>query len=333
MAENVFVRLETKEKDLSAKRLAGREGEPHVIRVGKGAAPEYIRLGWWEMTSWRVMGRLARRNIDKHPNLDDDLLKAHMKIRPEEYLAVAYMNTFVAGVSGAVLGVVLFLVLSMAGLLMVGGIMLPVLALAVPVGVFFGTLGGPASRAKQRGKDIDLRIASAMSFISAMSSANVNVDVIFRELSRQPIYGAIQEEAEWVTRDAEFLGIDILTALKRAALRTPSRKFQDFLQGVVTTSTSGGQLKPYFLVKAEQYEKENKLDLKARMETLGLMAETFVTVVVAFPLFLVVILAIMALIGGSGMVIVIVIYIIVGVMVPAMQVMFIWLIRGLSQEV
>ena len=72
-----------------------------------------------------------------------------------------------------------------------------------------------------------------MSFISAMASADVNIDVIFKELASQPIYGEIKNEAEWITRDTELLGIDILTAISKAAQRTPSTKFQEFLQGVV----------------------------------------------------------------------------------------------------
>ena len=82
----------------------------------------------------------------------------------------------------------------------------------------------PGSKAKSRGRDIDKRIGPAMSFISAMASADVNVDVIFKELSRQKIYGEIQNEAEWITRDTELLGIDILTAISKAAQRTPSQQ-------------------------------------------------------------------------------------------------------------
>ena len=172
-----------------------------------------------------------------------------------------------------------------------------------------------------------------MSFISAMASANVPVDVIFRELARERIYGEIREEAEWITRDTELLGTDILTALRRGARRTPSTKFQEFLQGVVTTATSGGQMKPYFLMKAEQFEKEDKLEMKKRMESLGLLAESFVTVVVAFPLFLVVIMAIMALIskGSSGFVVTL-LYVIVGLMIPISQFGFIFVIWNQEQE-
>ena len=115
-------------------------------------------------------------------------------------------------------------------------------------------------------------------------------------------------------------------------MRSPSQKFQDFLQGVVTTSTSGGQLKPYFLMKAEEYEKENKLVLKQTMETLSMMGESYVTVVVAFPLFLVVILAIMAIIGGNASNTIMILYLVVGVMIPLSQFGFIFLVWNIGQE-
>jgi len=201
---------------------------------------------------------------------------------------------------------------------------------ALPVGFH----GRPSSMAKKRGHKIDKRISGAMSFISAMASADVPVDVIFKELSKQTIYGEVAREAEWITRDTELLGLDILTAIRKAAQRSPSSKFQDFLQGVVTTSTSGGQLKPYFLVKAEQFEKEDRLEMRKRMETLGMLAESFVTVVVAFPLFLVVIMAIMALIskGSSGFVVTL-LYVVVGLMIPLSQFGFIFVVWNMEQEV
>jgi len=165
-----------------------------------------------------------------------------------------------------------------------------------------------------------------------MASAEVPVDVIFKELSRQPVYGEVAKEAEWITRDTELLGVDIFTAVKRGSQRSPSTKFQDFLQGVVTTSTSGGQLKPYFKLKAEQYEKEDRLEMRKKMETLGMLAETFVTVVVAFPLFLVVIMAIMALINKQGGFIITLLFVVVGLMIPLSQFGFIFVIWNMEQE-
>ena len=104
------------------------------------------------------------------------------------------------------------------------------------------------------------------------------------------------------------------------------------LVAVVTTATSGGQLKPYFLLKAEQFERENKLEQLQRVETMGLLAETFVTVVVAFPLFLVIIIAIFAVIGGGGQFMIDLLWGIVGAMIPLAQFGFIFFMYSLAQE-
>ncbi len=308
---------------------------PHAVRLLKGAVPEYIKLSPFQDLAWRMMGRKAKTKTAVLQQLDDSLLKAHMKIRPEEYLAYVYMATLVAAIVGVVVGIVVGVVIF--GLMGVSLMLRIIVAGAsiglLPVMAYFLLLGTPGSRAKGRGRDIDKRIAAAMSFISAMASADVNIDVIFKELSRQKVYGEISQEAAWITRDTELLGSDILTAIKKAAKRSPSSKFQDFLQGVITTSTSGGQLKPYFLLKAAEYQKENKLELKSQMETLGMLAESFVTVVVAFPLFLVLIMAIMAIVGGGDpQFMVLMLYVVVLGMIPISQFGFIFVIWNMSKE-
>lgn len=333
--QSSFQQLETKRRHIETKRTRG-SGEglagPHLVRLRKGAVPEYIKLTPFQEMSWRVMGNFVKKSDKKDDELEESLLKAHMKIRPEEYIAFMYMTAIVVAAIAVVLGIVLIILFSFMDMFLIGlilGIMLPVL---LPFLVMFLVKSMPASKAKSRAKDIDKRISGAMSFISAMASANVPVDMIFKELSRQSVYGEIQSEAEWITRDTELLGIDILTAIRRGSQRSPSIKFQDFLQGVVTTSTSGGQLKPYFVMKAEQFEKENKLVMKSTMETLSMLAESFVTVVVAFPLFLVVILAIMAIIGGNAGSTIMTLYLVIGAMIPVCQVAFIFVIWSISQE-
>jgi len=141
-------------------------------------------------------------------------------------------------------------------------VMMTLLLTLLPVGVYAYTYMAPGMRANARKNNIDKRISYAMSFIAAMASADVNVDIIFKELSRQPIYGEIQKEAQWINRDIDLMGVDTLTALSDAAARTPSDKFQDFLQGVVTTARSGGKMKPFFIMKADQYMKERRIEEK-----------------------------------------------------------------------
>ena len=341
---NAFDKLETRGTLTKTKRFrpgdqAGKAN--HLVKLPKGAKPVSVSLSPKEQVAWRMFGKFVQARGRHDPELEDNLLKAHIKLRPEEYLAVAWMNTTFAAVGSVVAAFALALFLFILRIDIFSLLIFLGLVAALPIffsymhyfGLPVGPKGKPRSMAKKRGTKIDKRISGAMSFISAMASADVPVDVIFKELSKQTIYGEVAREAEWITRDTELLGLDILSAIRKAAQRSPSSKFQDFLQGVVTTSTSGGQLKPYFLVKAEQFEKEDRLEMRKKMETLGMLAESFVTVVVAFPLFLVVIMAIMALIskGSSGSVLVL-LYVVVALMIPLSQFGFIFVIWNMEQE-
>ncbi len=340
---HVMDRLESRrEAEVRATRHTVKKGlSPHKVRLPAGAKPSYVSLSPFQQLAWRLMGGGgARKKVDE--DLEEDLLKAHMRLRPEEYIAMGRTAVLLVAFGTLIgAGAVSFFLFLILGWPLVPFIMFPALLAIVPAvltrAAYFGLQpffrGIPASRAKRRGRLIDRKLTGAMSFISAMASAEVPVDVIFRELSKQEVYGEIAKESEWITRDTELLGEDILTALKKAAARTPSVKFQEFLQGVVTTATSGGQMKPYFVMKAEQFEKEDKLEMKKRMESLGLLAESFVTVVVAFPLFLVVIMAIMALIskGQAGFVVTL-LYVIVGLMIPLSQFGFIFVMWNQEQE-
>lgn len=330
----------------------GRDLIARPVRVKRGDQPTHSPLTGFQQWAWKAFrDKVTAKPPD--PLLEENLVKAHMRIRADEYMAQVYATTLIATIVLAIVGVAIFVLFGVTSYLsaasanpgasagtLIGDAPFFIVGLLALIGLpllgWFGLPGllrsQPGSKAKARGRSIDLKISQAMSFVSAMASADVNIDAIFKELATQKIYGEVAEEAAWITRDTELLGVDILTAIKNGAIRTPSKRFQDFLQGVVTTATSGGQLKPYFLTKAEQYERENKLEMLQRVETMGLLAETFVTVVVAFPLFLVIIIAIFAIIGGGGSFMITVLWGIVGGMIPVAQFGFVFFMYSLAQE-
>ena len=333
----VFEKLDTTREYIKTKRFRPEERverPPHAILLPKGSSPQGIRLSPYKAFCWAVMGGAVQRRGKISDDLEENVIKAHMNIRPLEYLAYVWMSTVIAAIAMVFVGVLLFFLFlwPMFGLL-IGLILLVLLVVFPPILAYAGLMNSPNSARKKRERLIDARIGGAMSFISAMASAEVPVDVIFKELSKEEVYGEVAEEAKWITRDTELLGIDILTAIRQGASRSPSTKFQDFLQGVVTTSQSGGQLKPFFLLKAEQFEKEDRLEMRKKMETLGMLAESFITVVVAFPLFLVVIMAIMALISKTGSAFVVqLLWVVIGLMIPMSQAGFIFVIWNMEQE-
>jgi len=314
------------------------EERKYKVKLPRGTLPTYIHMEAYYKLAWKIMGKIAEKNVKKrkYSKLEMDLLKAHILLRPQEYLAYVYFTTLLMGIVGIAMGTFIFLFGTLlSNLPMVFFLALGALIAVIPPLIALMTLpSSPASKAKKRGKDIDVHLPSAMNFIASLSSADVTVATIFKELAQRKEYGEIAKEAEWITRDTELLGKDILTALGEASRRSPSTKWQEFLQGVITTATSGGRLKPYFMLKAEEFEKEEKLNLKKNMENLGVFAEIYVTVGVAFPLFLVVIMAIMALINSnSSATIVLLLEIVVMVMIPLIIFVFSYFIYSTSKEV
>ena len=334
---NIFKRFETMYSDYTGVRRAEEEKDlsevPHVIRLPKGAFPTPEKLTTWQKMCRNLMGDFVDKFAKYNPTLEENLVKGQMGIRYEDYLAVLWFNTIVAAIIWVVASIILGTLGALLGWSGAVWLILTILLMLLPIIVYVFTYMAPQMKANSRRGNIDKRISYAMSFIAAMASAEVNIDVIFKEMARQPIYGEIQKEAQWITRDIDLMGVDVLTALADAAARTPSEKFQDFLQGVVTTSRSGGKMKPFFIMKADQYMKERRIEEKKLIETLGVLAESFVTVVVAAPLFLIVMISLMSTMGSSGTNYLTFLYAIVFGMIPGSQLAFIVLIQSMTEEV
>ncbi len=250
-------------------------------------------LNNYQKMCYRRFGDVAENAISD--KLKQDLESAHIEMRAGAYLSCAWVNTLLAGIVSTTIYFSLILLIKMElGMIL---LLATIPALATLITYLYFTYS-PALTARARGKKIDLHLPYALNFISAMSSAGITPTEIFKSLSKQEIYGEIRDEALWIYRDVSLLGRDIISALKANITRTPSMKFKEFLQGSVVTVQSGGALKPYFMAKAEQYMRENRLVQKQLIESLGILAECYVTAAVAGILLIIVIIPLMMIISN-----------------------------------
>jgi len=169
----------------------------------------------------------------------------------------------------------------------------------VPVGIGLYYLSLPSSKAKTRGKNIDRFLPYATNFINTMSVAGISPAEIFETLSTVKLYGEIQKEAKKITLEIDMMGVDTITALQHAIKISPSEKFKEFLQGILGVIQSGSELGPYFNRCVEKYMESDLVERKRDLESLAVMAEAFVVTVIAFPLFLVIIISIMGMTSGG----------------------------------
>jgi flagellar protein FlaJ len=181
-----------------------------------------------------------------------------------------------------------------------------------------------------RKNKINVMLPYAVHYMSAMSGAGVVPVDIFSSLAKNKIYGEAAVEAAYVVRNVKILGHDLVAAMKNVAATTPSYRFQEFLQGSITIVASGGDLERYFKLKAEQFVTESKREQNEFLETLGVIAETYVTAFVAGPLFLIVMMAVMATMGGMQMIL---IYLLIYLVIPIGSFMFVILVNSITPEV
>ncbi|HUR61593.1 MAG TPA: type II secretion system F family protein [Candidatus Thermoplasmatota archaeon] len=287
-----------------------------------------------EAVSYHVFGRRATRAMQRNVGLGHALQRARMPLRPEVHLAVAYMVAAVTA-AAALVGIVAIAVLSVMGTLPIAWkffILLVPAAVVLGAGAYLITLVVPPARALGRARNINSKLPYSINYLSTMASAGATPEQLFATLAEQPLYGEVAVEAQWIARDMRILGLDIVTALQNGIDRSPSDKWKDFLQGAVTTLTSGADLKAFFAAKADQYIYENRQEQRKFLEGLGVLAESFVTVVVAAPLFLIVILSVMTSFGGSPTDALLIGYSLIFLVIPLSQAGFAWTIKVMTPE-
>jgi len=285
-----------------------------------------------EKKAYQWFGSFTR----KHPSktLEFSLRSAHLHIKQEAYMASSLLYMLLSIVSTAlIVTILLFIFIPLLQIQL--GVIMTSLFIALPLIVggltYVISLQIPNSIAKSRGKKIDANLSYALNFVSAMSSAGVTPTEIFKSLSKQNIYGAVQKEAAWIYRDVSLLGKDIIRSIKDNMKYSPSERFQEFLQGLIVTVTSGGSLKTYFSAKADQYMVENHQKQKQLFESLGIMAESYVTAAVAGILLLFIVIPLMMIISGDTSQITF-LYVIVFLIVPLIHFGFGYVIRMMSME-
>jgi len=109
----------------------------------------------------------------------------------------------------------------------------------------------------------------------------------------------IASESNEIVRDVEILGDDIITALEKERLRSPSSRFNELLEGLVATIRSGGNVRSFLLDSTRTIMDYRRISAKQLVETLASFAEVYVELLVVFPLLIIVMFSVMALIGNG----------------------------------
>lgn len=159
----------------------------------------------------------------------------------------------------------------------------------------------PGIEKNNRAVKINLTLHNAVAYMYAMRRGGAQLMPIFRSLSnRADIYGEIALEFRQIVRDADFFGYDVVTAVRHLSETTPSEKLKNFLEDLLSVIESGGDMAEFLSMRVRLYQEEARFEQKQFLNVLSIVAESYVTLFVAGPLFLIIIMVVMGMMGGSA---------------------------------
>jgi flagellar protein FlaJ len=189
----------------------------------------------------------------------------------------------------------------------------------------------PQVQANVRSSLINQSLPHTTAYLYALSrGGGLNLLDIMRSITENyHIYGAAAEEIGYIVKDMDCYGTDLLTALEKATIRTPSQKFKDFIEGLESIVASGGDITAYLKAKNDQYRLTATKEQKIFFETLGVLAEVYISAFVAGPLFLITILVVLGLVNSGSIAI---LNFIIYIVIPISTVIFVLLLSSITGE-
>jgi len=160
----------------------------------------------------------------------------------------------------------------------------------------------PLMRANTRERKIDILLPHAIVYMYALSHGGMNSFEVIKELAdAEDVYGEVAQEFDVVVRDVELFGNDLFSALRDARSVTPSENLEQFIDDMISVLDSGSDFSAFLEEEAENYMDEARDDQESFLGTLSILAEIFIVAFVAAPLFLIVVLLFISLLGASAL--------------------------------
>ncbi len=278
----------------------------------------YVRI------ATKLFGGMVAPYLGYFEGLKVQLRKARLTVTVQEYLSsLIFTALLVFMVSMMVGSFFISVVLPYIGYSYTLSI---ILSVALTAAVVLAGYVYPALLAAGVRAAIDRSLPFATFYMATSASSGMNPVEIFRVLSLRG--GIIGQEARRIYTNIKTLGMDMGTALQRAATRSPSIGWSDLLWGMSSVISAGGDLEAYLRTKTESFMAAHRRTLNEYAKTVTIYTEIYVTLIIVGSLFFIVLMSIISPLVGVS-----VLYLqtfLVFFVVPLVSIGFIALLKSIS---
>jgi len=309
----------------------------------KGAAGLPPEKEGFSYFTYALLGRRLGKLYSLFNGLKQILSLAGMKIGYKAYISSIVFAALVGGGLsfflwfflfsfglGSAIGLGGFTIISILGSIFAAVLMAIVTGLMI-LGVGYMV---PFMRVGSRRQHLDTFLPFTSSYMTVLASAGVTPERILRSTAEKDPKFMLSDEIANVVGRIDLLGYDVLNALNAEVDRSPSTNYQDLLRGFAGVIRTGGDLKKFFQGMTDHLFQKRSLQVQSFLDSLGIIAESYVLMLIAFPLMLIVMLSIMASIGGSlgGVDVFSFMYLMAFVLIPVCGVMFLFILDSMQPK-
>jgi flagellar protein FlaJ len=280
-----------------------------------------------------LFGKVVDKNPEFFSFVKDSLPRADIKISTRTYTSIAFLTSVLV-----YFGALIFVLVLFNFFIKVAFIMSMIYTIFIPFTVatmsFVLIILYPYQRASSRRRNIETNLPFVLTHMGAVAASGIPPPVIFRLISQFKEYGEVAREMEKVVRNIDSFGVDPLTAIRDLAAKTPSDSLKQILMGFVTTTESGGDVKTFLKTAGDQALFEWRMKRERFLQQLSAYAEFYTGLLVAAPLFIISIFAVMNMIQPDlgGYSITRLMELSIYVIVPIVNIGFLIFLRGVEVE-
>ena len=248
--------------------------------------------------SYQLLNNRVQFLYPRLGKLESTLKQSRIPIPYEVYVCSMVFFSLIAGLIGLSVGIAIAFLVNIQPIAF--AFILPIIAGAGMAQITFFILQMmPNINIKNRGSKLIEELPHFIGYMATLATSGLSLEGIFKAIASEDTEEEIVKDAQFITRNIEVLGMDLVTAINDLIKRTPSGPYSELLEGAIITVQSGGDLKEYFIATGKVQLEEKKMALKKSTDSLGVMAEMYTIMLIVFPLLAVIMLSIMAIMSPT----------------------------------
>jgi len=249
--------------------------------------------------AYKLIGDKSARFLPLFKDLDQNLLRSGLRTNFKAYVSMTVLAslliTLSIGVVASLLLVVFRVPFGSALLFGVGA------ALFTSASSVIGFYLYPVYRADKHKRELDDELPFTTGYMSILATAGVSPEKMFHSLATLSAPLAASSEARDIVKNISLFGMDIISALEKASSRTPSQKLRDMIEGMISTIHTGGNLGGFLREQFKTHMKLKRVSLKKFSDSLSVLSEVYVALLLTGPLLLIIMLSVMSVLGGGSL--------------------------------